>query len=303
MMAYEYLFRIGGIQISLCHSCQLPEDKRYTPFMVESTKEKNTPGNAEPLSAVIEFEETEQLPVINGCDLVTEEDACFSEYLQEGRYVRTFHGTGTREAYAVLQKMAGNRWKCSYLKWSASRFQSIEGCFHHIALERILMEAGSLILHASFVGTTKGGLLFTGPSGIGKSTQAELWRQYAEAEVINGDRTILRKYGGSWYGYGSPYAGSSRIYKNCSMPIRAIAVLGQTAGENQCKRLSMREAFGRLYSQTTLNIWNGDYMNTAVELLGNLCEDLPVYYLNCRPEKSAVECLKRELDKLCQEDE
>ena len=56
----------------------------------------------------------------------------------------------------------------------------------------ILAGYGQLVLHSSYVLTQSGAaVLFSGPSGIGKSTQAALWQQYAGADVINGDRTLL----------------------------------------------------------------------------------------------------------------
>ncbi|WP_370839368.1 hypothetical protein [Intestinibacter bartlettii] len=39
----------------------------------------------------------------------------------------------------------------------------------------------------SLIGKDKG-ILFSAPSGTGKSTQADLWEKYENAEIINGDR-------------------------------------------------------------------------------------------------------------------
>lgn len=57
----------------------------------------------------------------------------------------------------------------------------------------ILAGYGQLVLHSSYVLPPNGkAVLFSGPSGIGKSTQAALWQRYAGADVINGDRTLIR---------------------------------------------------------------------------------------------------------------
>lgn len=56
----------------------------------------------------------------------------------------------------------------------------------------ILAERGMLVLHSSYVLRKEGdAILFSGASGIGKSTQAELWREFASARVINGDRALI----------------------------------------------------------------------------------------------------------------
>lgn len=87
----------------------------------------------------------------------------------------------------------------------------------------LLADFGMLILHSAYVVTPQGqGLLFSGPSGAGKSTQAELWRQYAGAQVINGDRSLVRPGDGTVHGI--LYSGTSGICRNVSAPLRAIVL-------------------------------------------------------------------------------
>lgn len=58
----------------------------------------------------------------------------------------------------------------------------------------ILADAGMLVLHSAYIVTRQGeGILFSGPSGIGKSTQAALWQHYGAAQTVNGDRALVRK--------------------------------------------------------------------------------------------------------------
>ena len=70
-------------------------------------------------------------------------------------------------------------------------------------------------------------ILFSGPSGIGKSTQAGLWTKYRKARVINGDRTLLKKENGRWMSLGWPICGSSEICYNEAYPVKAVIFLGQ----------------------------------------------------------------------------
>ena len=79
-----------------------------------------------------------------------------------------------------------------------------------------------------------------GPSGAGKSTQAELWRQYAGAQVINGDRSLVRPGDGTVHGI--LYSGTSGICQNVSAPLRAI-VLPVQGAENRVYPLRPKEAF------------------------------------------------------------
>lgn len=165
----------------------------------------------------------------------------------------------------------------------------------YLGIERLLLQKDGFLLHASLIKYGGAGIAFSAPSGTGKSTQAELWETYREAEIINGDRAgIRRMQDGSWLAYGSPMAGSSGIVKNERVCLQAIVVLRQ-AKENEIERMKPSEAFKALYSETLLNKWDSDYMLKLTELLINAAKQLPVYLLKCRPEKSAVELLEKEL--------
>lgn len=166
--------------------------------------------------------------------------------------------------------------------------------WNFLAPEEGLLANQAFILHSSFVVWHGQGILFTAPSGTGKSTQADLWAQYEDADIYNGDRTIIRKINGSYYGFGSPYAGSSGIYRNESAPICAIVVLTQ-APENQIQRLSGKQAFLPLFRETLANTWNPAYMESMTDLLLGAAVTIPVFWLACRPDRDAVNLVKKTL--------
>ena len=167
-------------------------------------------------------------------------------------------------------------------------------CMFHIGWERILMLEGRMVLHASCVETEYGGILFSGPSGIGKSTQADLWQRYTGASLVNGDRTILYRAADGWMGCGSPYAGSSRCYRNAEVPVRAIVMLSQ-AESCSIRRMAPREAFVRLYAGTTVNDWDSEFVNRISDMLMSLISEIPVYALACTPDENAVRILAEQL--------
>ena len=51
----------------------------------------------------------------------------------------------------------------------------------------------TLLMHASAVSWNGQGLVFTAPSGTGKTTQAELWARYKGAKILNGDKVFLKQ--------------------------------------------------------------------------------------------------------------
>ncbi len=162
-------------------------------------------------------------------------------------------------------------------------------------IEATLLHFSSIILHASLIRWNRTAVVFSAPSGTGKSTQAELWERYEGADILNGDRAALRRKDGIWHGYGLPIAGTSGIYRNEHAPLRSIVALRQ-APENSIKKLSAAEAFRFLYPETMIHRWDPEFEQQATALLLEVIEDIPVYLLSCRPDHDAVELLKSELE-------
>ncbi|MCR5665889.1 MAG: hypothetical protein K6G01_03605 [Eubacterium sp.] len=163
-----------------------------------------------------------------------------------------------------------------------------------LALERRMYECDSMVLHCAYLQWNEQAILFSAPSGVGKSTQAELWEEYRGGKTINGDRGLLRKEEGQWMVDGWPVCGSSKICYNKKMPIRAIVMLYQ-AQENTVRRLRPVEAFKKIYGQITVNGWNAKQGNQCVGMLEQLVQEVEVYELGCTISKNAVEVLEKGL--------
>lgn len=160
--------------------------------------------------------------------------------------------------------------------------------------ERLLLPYQRIMLHASAVIHDGCAILFTAPSGTGKSTQANLWVEHLGAEIINGDKVILSADGNRPVAYGGPVAGTSRIFRDLWAPVRAIVYLHQ-GKTNHAERLDRRHAFMALYSQAIKSADDPDFNSDLLPLLTNVTECVPVLDYACLPDASAVEYL---LDKL-----
>lgn len=166
-----------------------------------------------------------------------------------------------------------------------------------LAFEKTMCEAGRFILHSSFIETDKGAILFTAPSGTGKSTQAELWRKYRGSEVINGDRSGIWKENDTWMAGGVLWCGTSEIMKNRKMPLRAIVILKQ-GPENEILKMRFPTKVGQILEQITVNPWNKQMIADAKLFCMLLCQEVPIIYLSCRPDEGAVEALEKELERI-----
>lgn len=185
----------------------------------------------------------------------------------------------------------GTQLYCEYVKGREDHLNYSRNLCDIIALDTLLLHHSGLLLHASFIRYREQGILFSAPSGTGKSTQADLWVKYENAEIINGDRAGLRLIDGHWNAYGLPYAGSSGIYRNESAPVKAIIVLRQ-AKENRIRPLRPAEAMRYLYPELTIHHWDREFTERAMSLLTELVTLVPIYLLECLPDQGAVELVK-----------
>lgn len=199
------------------------------------------------------------------------------------------------QPYAWLIPISKYHYEVRYLAGKEKYFEYSRNILEAINLEQILNKFNTFILHSSFIKYNNKAIIFSAPSGTGKSTQADLWNKYENAEIINGDRAGIRKIGDEWIAYGLPFAGSSRIFKNKKAPISHIIILGQ-GKENKLKRLSPREAFIKIYSETTIHTWDKEFQNNIVNMITDLVQNIPVYQYECLPDKSAVEFLKQKIE-------
>ena len=175
-------------------------------------------------------------------------------------------------------------------------FLSLDNLLDASELELLLTKLDVFSLHSSLVRRSGGdAILFTAPSGTGKSTQAGLWEQFAGAEPLNGDRSMVRRVDGVWTAFGSPFAGTSGIYRNEHAPIRALIVLRQ-APENTIRRLPLAEAFRLIYSESVLPRWHHDAHQRVISLVTEIVSEVPVYLLACTPDERPVTLLRNTLE-------
>ena len=153
-------------------------------------------------------------------------------------------------------------------------------------------------LHAALVEKDGYGVVFLGPSGMGKSTQAKLWVEHQGADFIIGDRPGLRRIDGQWIGFGMPWDGKDGIRQQKQVPIRALISLEQ-APENSIRRLTKQEAMIVLLNQVMMPMWDDVAMALLTPLMGQLATEIPFYHLKNLPNKEATELTRETICEIC----
>ncbi len=155
----------------------------------------------------------------------------------------------------------------------------------------VLAEKGVIHLHAAYVLYRGNAILFTGPSGIGKTTQAELWREHMGALLVNADVTLIRKKNGRYYAYGAPVHGSDPYCENTTAPVAAVFAL-EKAEENVISEMAAFDAVSYLLKE----IYKPELDETGQDVLLRAIDDfmrsVPVRLLRCRADMNATQVVK-----------
>lgn len=278
------VFSIAGVTLEIRSDQLMTITPHFIPFR----------SNKEP-EYIVSFRKMDRLPECHA-EIIHSELTFDVARKENGEIIHYFrdYSHGNRRYAVGLYDWARKSIEVYYVPDGSSYLNESNNSFFHINLEKMMLREHRLIFHACCVKTELGGILFSGYSGIGKSTQGDLWCKYESAKLINGDRPILYRAEKIWTAYGSPYAGSSNCHINASTQIRAIVML-QQADACTIRRLNTLEAFYKVFSQLTVCSWDPECVRLACDLAEQLIMGIPVYELSCTPDYAAVDILKKTL--------
>ena len=273
-------YRFGNVTIRVDSEIEYEELDKYKKFHVETEEYHyrifvrmgelpSVPANAKWSYDAVHWEE-------DGCRC---QERCFRPATEIELF--SYTKESEKEAYQVYTEKGA-----SYLG-TLMIFQGFD-------MFALLNRLGGALLHGSYVQYKGKGLIFTGASGIGKSTQAALWEEKREAQIVNGDRAFVQKCGDVFEVHGICFSGTSGICENNSSPLAAIVVLKQ-AVKNKVTKLGGKDSFLALLSQCSFHKENKDEVTALTKTLAELIGEVPVYLLECTPDERAIEVLEKVL--------
>lgn len=163
----------------------------------------------------------------------------------------------------------------------------------NIFLSRLLLQRGGFIIHSSAVRTTNGkGLLFTAPSGTGKSTIAHLFHQYAHATIIDDDLIAIRP---PQNGAQHPTAFNIPTFKHAMTPMRTTINAAYAISQSPTNSLqpinSPAVAVAELLSNTIQQPLDRQSCDTIARNVWLSFQDTPTFHLAFTPTPDTVQLI------------
>lgn len=222
----------------------------------------------------------------------------FVEYWEEDTKVRYIGAVNGDWTCAYIRACHKEKEHTVHLKRSVYLNQlGPKTVLNAIQAEHLVARNHGFVFHCSYIDRNGKAILFTAPSETGKSTQADLWNKFRNAEIINGDRAAIRLVEGVLMAEGIPFAGSSQYCDNKSLPLEAIVYLGQ-APVTTIRRMRGYEAFSRIWEGVSVNTWDKTDMELVSHVVQRIAQQVPVFHMPCTPDETAVNVLEQELRKL-----
>lgn len=274
-------FKIGGIVFEFQSESEIADSEMFAPFITERQK----------ADAVIKIAEKSPLE-IKGKLINAYSNKEVYEYNGKKLLYSYYPEFGNGKIYYSCSE-SGKDSAAVTVDYKKQIYDSM--LFDSFDFPGMLISRSRFLFHCSFIIINGKAILFSGSSGKGKSTQAELWNKFRNAEIINGDRAILRMKSGKLWAYGTPYCGSSRISVNKTAEVAAIFFPEHSEKSSVMKIDSSFETVPLLLSQMTLE--NNENAVNALLFAENLFKTVPLFSMPCVPDETAVEAAENELKK------
>ncbi len=162
--------------------------------------------------------------------------------------------------------------------------------FHMLgrAMELCMSSKGRMVFHSSSIAYKGHGICFSAISGMGKSTHTGLWLKEFGSDVVlvNDDKPILRFEEGRTILCASPWAGTTGINTNVTVPLDAVVCLCR-GSKNKLWKLEESEAVLRILKESP-RPYTEEMMGMFLDRVSDLVQRTPVYMLQCDISRNAV---------------
>lgn len=170
-----------------------------------------------------------------------------------------------------------------------SLFLAIRPVFLFLAQKK-----GMFALHSASLLYLEKAWLFSGPSGMGKSTHTALWKKLFNTPFLNGDLNLIGKEGDRFVVYGIPWCGTSEIFTTEKKELGGIVLL-EKASEDTIVPLTKEQKTLRVMQRMISPPWTAELMQKNLTFAEKIAEEKPVYFLRCTKNDTAAEVMHQRI--------
>ncbi len=170
--------------------------------------------------------------------------------------------------------------------------------FHALRLLYLYLaqSKGMVALHSASILYKDKAWLFSGRSGMGKSTHTNLWKALYDTPIINGDLNLIGMENGTPVVYGIPWCGTSGIHDTQTYPLGGIILLKQ-APADFVEELSSDQKQLLVCQRLISPAWSEELFDKNMHVVEKTTEKILICRLHCTKEDTAAEVMRERVDK------
>lgn len=151
----------------------------------------------------------------------------------------------------------------------------------HEKIANQLYRFNRILIHGAAIAYNNQAYLFSGDSGIGKSTHIKYLKNlYNDITIINGDKPIIDDKG---IVYGTPWSGKEKWNTNTSFPLKSIIFVNRDT-YNHIEKLDKNECLERLLN----NVYKENGLNEIINILDKALNNVTFYNLYCTDDPESA---------------
>lgn len=282
--------RIAGLTIKLCGDAKAFSEN-FNLFKLPATEEKMAEASTDQTILITEEEPPHRE---NNWYLLKNPQLCICETADS--YILQFPAsTGLKEGH--LQK-DGSR--TVFYCQAPYHEELIYDLFHAIRISFLFLaqKHHMYALHSASIRYQGKAWLFSGPSGTGKSTHTNLWKQYISTPVINGDLNLLALQDKKPVIHGIPWCGTSEICDSHTWPLGGITLLKQEP-DNRLLPIEDSQLQLAVLQRLISPLWTEAMLLQAADFVQQLSPLIFLGKLGCTISPKAVHTIKEKIDEWC----
>lgn len=154
---------------------------------------------------------------------------------------------------------------------------------------------GCYALHSASIYYRDQAWLFSGHSGMGKSTHTNLWQRLYQVKILNGDLNFLSLSDGKPVVYGIPWCGTSKIADTGTYSLGGIILL-ERGSKDECLPLSLDKQILLVAQRLISPTWTANLFQHNLDFISSLASHIAICILKCTKEPSAAATAKQWID-------